>query len=105
MKWSRPCDQLAQLACERLCIGAFGQKNHARLGAKLACAESEGSVQASGNFLGPFPQRAGQDEDWVRAAHLRIERNRLGAYAATSIRILPAARDPVKPPARTSGCF
>ena len=78
VEWRRSCDQLSQFLRKRSALVALREKYHPRLGAELASSHGERSVKSGGNAFSTLSQRARQDEDGIRAAHFRIERNRFG---------------------------
>ena len=62
------------------------------------------ACRPAGKAFGALPQRAGQNENGIGAAHLRIKRNGFRARGGDVHQVRPASREPVKPPAFTSGC-
>ncbi len=70
------CRNGRQIFCEPIYEvrrrGVFDQKNQARFGAELPDAQRDGLREAGGNFLASFRKGAGQDDQRIQAAHLRV---------------------------------
>src|SRR5208282_4253585 len=71
LEWRRSGNQLPQLLNELGRLSSVRQKHYPRLGAELPRPQGERGMQSSGKVFGSLTQSAGQNEHWIRAAHLR----------------------------------
>src|SRR5579859_5695436 len=82
----------------------FRKKNQARFGAELPASQREGSVKLRSDLSPAGGHGAGKNEYGIGAAHFAKEGDRLWPADRKSIKARPAAIEPVKPAALTSGC-
>ena len=71
VEWRRIAHSRTQLFHERTI--ALRQKDHTRLGAKLAGPQRKGSIESHRDAICVLAHDARQDEDWIGAAHLAEE--------------------------------